>query len=55
MAGDVPKARKVYEDFFIYWKDADPNIPVLIQARNEYAALNYKMAQGSGHRTQGKS
>lgn len=37
--GDAPKARKSYEDFFAMWKDADPDIPILIQARKEYAKL----------------
>jgi tetratricopeptide (TPR) repeat protein len=37
--GDLPRARKAYEDFFAFWKDADPDIPLLAQARKEYAAL----------------
>jgi eukaryotic-like serine/threonine-protein kinase len=37
--GDLPRARKAYEDFFAFWKDADPDIPLLLQARKEYAAL----------------
>ncbi|HXP89114.1 MAG TPA: tetratricopeptide repeat protein [Bryobacteraceae bacterium] len=40
LTGDTGKARKAYEDFFALWKDADSDIPVLIQARKEYAALN---------------
>jgi eukaryotic-like serine/threonine-protein kinase len=39
LSGDTAKATKVYEDFFAYWKDADSDLPVLIQARKEYAAL----------------
>ena len=39
LAGDTAKARKAYEDFFALWKDADPDVPILIQARKEYAAL----------------
>jgi serine/threonine protein kinase/tetratricopeptide (TPR) repeat protein len=39
LAGDLPKARKSYEDFFAIWKDADPDIPILIQAKKEYAKL----------------
>ena len=35
MAGDVPKSRKAYEAFFTLWKDADPDIPILKQARSE--------------------
>jgi eukaryotic-like serine/threonine-protein kinase len=37
--GDTDLARKVYQDFFMLWKDADPDIPVLIEAKKEYAAL----------------
>ena len=40
MMGDTAAAHKSYEDFFAIWKDADPNIPVLQQARVEYAALH---------------
>jgi tetratricopeptide (TPR) repeat protein len=39
MAGDLPKSRKAYEDFFAFWKEADPDIPILKQAREEYAKL----------------
>jgi hypothetical protein len=28
-----------YQDFFALWKEADPNVPVLQQARAEYAKL----------------
>ena len=34
--GDTTKARKAYQDFFALWKDADPDIPILQQARREY-------------------
>jgi serine/threonine protein kinase/tetratricopeptide (TPR) repeat protein len=37
--GDVTKSRKAYEDFFVLWKDADPELPVLIEAKKEYASL----------------
>ncbi len=37
-AGDSAKSRAAYEDFFRLWKDADPNIPVLRQARSEYSS-----------------
>ena len=33
------KARAAYESFFTLWKDADADIPVLIAARAEFAAL----------------
>jgi serine/threonine protein kinase/Flp pilus assembly protein TadD len=39
MAGDIAKARAAYEDFFRLWKDADPGIPILLQAKAEYARL----------------
>lgn len=39
MAGDSVKAKAAYRDFFALWKDADPKIPVLQQARAEYAKL----------------
>ena len=37
--GDATKARIAYEDFLALWKDADPDIPVLKQAKAEYAKL----------------
>jgi DNA-binding winged helix-turn-helix (wHTH) protein/tetratricopeptide (TPR) repeat protein len=40
MAGDQAKARVAYSDFLNLWKDADTNIPVLQQARLEYAQLD---------------
>jgi serine/threonine protein kinase/tetratricopeptide (TPR) repeat protein len=39
LAGDTSKARKFYQDFFALWKDADPDIPLLITAKAEYAKL----------------
>jgi DNA-binding winged helix-turn-helix (wHTH) protein/tetratricopeptide (TPR) repeat protein len=39
MAGDETKAKTAYSDFLNLWKDADANIPVLKQARLEYARL----------------
>ncbi len=39
LAGDTTKSRAAYNAFFTLWKDADPNIPVLIAARAEYAKL----------------
>ncbi len=38
-AGDLNRARKSYQDFFAIWKDADPDIPILIQVKQEYAML----------------
>ncbi len=37
--GDVTKARSAYQDFFAIWKDADPDIPILIEAKKEYEKL----------------
>jgi DNA-binding winged helix-turn-helix (wHTH) protein/tetratricopeptide (TPR) repeat protein len=39
LAGDIRGSRSAYEDFLALWKDADPQIPVLQQARAEYASL----------------
>ncbi len=39
LAGDATTAKKAYQDFFSIWKDADPDIPILIAARKEYIAL----------------
>jgi hypothetical protein len=38
-ASALTKARSAYQDFFALWKDADPDIPVLIAAKSEYAKL----------------
>ena len=38
-AGDAAKARMAYQDFFALWKDADPGIPILQQAKAESAKL----------------
>jgi eukaryotic-like serine/threonine-protein kinase len=39
LSGDAAKARVAYQDFFSLWKDADPDIPLLKQAKAEYAKL----------------
>jgi eukaryotic-like serine/threonine-protein kinase len=39
LMGDTIKARTAYQDFFALWKDADPDIPILKQAKAEYAKL----------------
>jgi eukaryotic-like serine/threonine-protein kinase len=39
MTGDTAKARAAYQDFFALWKDADPDVPVLKEAKAEYAKL----------------
>jgi tetratricopeptide (TPR) repeat protein len=38
-SGDTAKARAAYQDFLTLWKDADPDIPILKQAKAEYAKL----------------
>jgi eukaryotic-like serine/threonine-protein kinase len=37
--GDAAKARSAYPDFLALWKDADPDIPILKEAKAEYAKL----------------
>jgi hypothetical protein len=39
LSGDTTKARTAYQDFLSLWKDADPDIPVLKEAKAEYAKL----------------
>ncbi len=39
LEGDAAKSRTAYQDFFALWKDADPDIPVLKQAKAEYGKL----------------
>jgi predicted Zn-dependent protease len=39
LQGDTSKARAAYNDFLTLWKDADRDIPVLKQAKAEYAKL----------------
>jgi len=38
-SGDKTKAKTAYRDFLTLWKDADPGIPILKQAKAEYAKL----------------
>ena len=39
LQGDTSKSRTAYQDFFTLWKDADPDIPILKEAKAEYAKL----------------
>jgi DNA-binding winged helix-turn-helix (wHTH) protein/Tfp pilus assembly protein PilF len=39
LQGDISKAKAAYQDFLVLWKDADPDIPVLLQAKAEYGKL----------------
>jgi tetratricopeptide (TPR) repeat protein len=38
--GDTQKAKEYYQEFLNIWKDADPEIPILLAAKAEYAKLN---------------
>ena len=40
MAGDTAKAKAAYQDFFTVWKDADPDIPILKEAKADYAKVS---------------
>jgi eukaryotic-like serine/threonine-protein kinase len=39
LQGETAKAKTAYQDFFALWKDADPDIPILKEAKAEYAKL----------------
>jgi eukaryotic-like serine/threonine-protein kinase len=39
LQGDTAKARGAYQDFLALWKDADPDVPILKEAKAEYAKL----------------
>jgi tetratricopeptide (TPR) repeat protein len=39
MQGGTAKAKAAYQDFLTLWKDADPDVPILKQAKAEYAKL----------------
>ena len=39
LSGDDAQAKTAYQDFFALWKDADPDIPILKQAKAEYGKL----------------
>jgi serine/threonine protein kinase/tetratricopeptide (TPR) repeat protein len=39
LAGDQVKAKRSYEQFLALWKDADNDVPILVQAKTEYARL----------------
>src|SRR5207245_2516349 len=42
LSGEVPKSRRAYQDFLALWKNADADVPILIQATAEYAKLEEK-------------
>ena len=39
LSGDTPAAKTAYQNFFTLWKDADPDIPILKEAKAEYEKL----------------
>ncbi|MGB9311481.1 MAG: hypothetical protein WA608_25620 [Candidatus Acidiferrales bacterium] len=39
MQGDTTNAKTAYQDFQALWKDADPDVPILKEAKAEYAKL----------------
>jgi eukaryotic-like serine/threonine-protein kinase len=39
LSGEKTEAKTAYQDFLTLWKDADPDVPILKQAKAEYAKL----------------
>jgi tetratricopeptide (TPR) repeat protein len=39
MQGDAAKAKSAYQDFLTLWKNADPDVPVMVAAKSEFAKL----------------
>ena len=39
IAGDTARSRRAYQDFFALWREADSDIPILQEARQEYERL----------------
>ncbi len=40
LMGDTEQGRQAYEELFELWKEADPDVSTLIEAKNEYGMLN---------------
>ena len=40
LAGGRAKTVKGYQDFLALWKDADPDVPILLEAKAEYARVS---------------
>ena len=38
--GDTAQSGRAYRDFLALWRDADPDIPILLEAKAEYEKLN---------------
>jgi hypothetical protein len=51
LAGAPAKAKKAFQDFFKLWKDADPDLPILRQARAEYTTLQRETVKGESTRS----
>lgn len=47
LGGDTARALKAYQDFLALWKDADPDIPILQEAKSEYARLQKSSASAA--------
>jgi len=47
LQGDTTKAKAAYQDLFALWKDADPDIPILKQAKAEYARMQQSLSTQS--------
>jgi hypothetical protein len=45
LAGDTANARKAFQDFFELWKDADPDVPILQQAKAEIRKTEVKRTE----------
>jgi serine/threonine protein kinase/predicted Zn-dependent protease len=43
LAGDTEKSRKKYQEFFVLWKDADADVPILIEAKKEYESTRTRL------------
>jgi len=39
LTGDTTQSRKGYQDFFVVWKEADADLPILREARREHERL----------------
>src|SRR5262245_14367490 len=39
ISGNASEARTIYQRLFTVWKDADPNVPILKDARSDFAQL----------------
>lgn len=45
LTGETAAARQAYQDFFAVWKEADASLPIMIEARKEFAKLPYSGLQ----------